>query len=348
MTIIYFILILGITVFIHELGHFICAKKAGIYVYEFSIGMGPLIKSWSRKNDETQYSIRLIPIGGYVSMAGENIEDDEDIPQNRKLQSKTWLQRFATIIAGITMNFILAIVIFFIVGLINGAPSSKAYIQYVDEDTPAYNAGLVSGDQILKLNGKNISSDMFLLKLMINGDASVRLTIKHSDGTLDNIIMAPEKVTEDDGKTSYKFGFGMGTKVEKGFLVSIKYAFNKFWSLIVQMAYIIFYLFTGKLSLNSLSGPIGIYSVVGESAKAGLINVVYLLGYISLNIGFINLLPIPAFDGGRIFFLIIEKIKGSQVSYKFENMVHAIGMVFLIILMVVITYNDIIRIFFGG
>lgn len=348
MTIIYFILILGITVFIHELGHFICAKKSGIYVYEFCIGMGPLIKSWRRKNDETKYSIRLIPIGGYVSMAGEDVEDDQEIPQNRKLQSKTWLQRFATIIAGITMNFILAIIVFFIVGLINGAPSNKAYIQFVDKDTPAYDAGLVSGDQILKLNGEKINSDMLLLKLMVNGGSSARLTIKHEDGTLDNIVMSPQETKDEDGKISYKFGFGMGTKIERGFLVSIKYAFSKFWSLIVQMAYIIFYLFTGKLSLNSLSGPIGIYSVVGESAKAGLINVVYLLGYISLNVGFVNLLPIPAFDGGRLFFLIIEKIKGSQVSPKFENTVHAIGMGFLIILMVVITYNDIIRIFFGG
>ena len=117
MTIIYFILILGITVFIHELGHFICAKKSGIYVYEFSIGMGPLIKKWKRKNDETEYSIRLFPIGGYVSMAGEDVEDDKEIPDDRKLPNKTWLQRFCTIVAGIVMNFILAIVVFFVVAL---------------------------------------------------------------------------------------------------------------------------------------------------------------------------------------------------------------------------------------
>lgn len=347
MTLIYFIFILGITVFIHELGHFICAKKAGIYVYEFSLGMGPLIKTWKRKNDETEYSIRLFPIGGYVSMAGEDVEDDENIPKNRKLQSKTWLQRFATIIAGITMNFILAIVIFTIVGLVNGVPSDKTIVGTVDEDTPAYNAGLLAGDQIIKLNGENVNADMFLLKLMINKDKAVRLTVRHSDDSLDNIVMTPKEVVED-GKTSYKFGFGMTTTYKRGILESIKYGFTKFWSLIVQMAYIIFYLFTGKLSLNSLSGPVGIYSVVGESAKAGFINIVYLLGYISLNVGFVNLLPIPAFDGGRLFFLLVEKVKGSPVSTKFENTVHAIGMGFLILLMIVITYNDIVRIFFGG
>lgn len=347
MTIIYFILILGITIFIHELGHFICAKKSGIYVYEFSLGMGPVIKTWKRKNDETEYSIRLFPIGGFVSMAGESVEEDDDIPVDRRVQSKPWLHRFITIIAGITMNFILAIFVFFIVGLIVGAPQNNAYVDYVDENTPAYQAGLKAGDKIIKLNGKNVNSDMLMLKLMVNGENSARLTIEREDGTFDNIVMTPEKIVEDD-EVSYKFGFGMGTQIKKGFFEAIKYAFRKFWSLIVQMAHIIFYLITGTLNLNSLSGPVGIYNVVGESARAGFINVVYLLGYISLNVGFVNLLPIPAFDGGRLLFLIIEKIKGSAVSAKFENTVHSIGMLFLIVLMVLVTYNDIIRIFFGG
>ncbi|HPF83286.1 MAG TPA: RIP metalloprotease RseP [Bacilli bacterium] len=347
MTIIYFILILGITVFIHELGHFICAKKSGIYVYEFSLGMGPLIKTWKRKNDETNYSIRLFPIGGYVSMAGESVEDDANIPNNKKMQNKTWLQRFATIIAGITMNFILALLIFFIVGLVNGSPQNNAYIKYLDEDLPAYNSGLQVDDEVVKLNGKKINSDMLLLKLMINEDKVIRLTVKHKDGNYDNVIITPKKVTEDK-KDTYKFGFGMYTKTKKGFIEAVKYAFTKFWSLIVQMASIIGYLFTGKLSLNNLSGPVGIYNVVGETAKTGFINLLFLLGYISLNVGFVNLLPIPAFDGGRLLFLIVEKIKGKPVSTKFENTVHTIGMMFLMLLMVIITYNDIVRIFFGG
>lgn len=347
MTIIYFILVLGITVFVHELGHFICAKKAGIYVYEFSIGMGPLIKTWKRKNDETEYSIRLLPIGGYVSMAGESVEDDEGIPNDKKLQSKTWLQRFSTMIAGIIMNFILAIVIFFIVGLIAGAPTNDVIINDVSDNSPAYDAGLKKGDEIIKFNGKDVDADLLMLKLMVNGDKEARLTIKHKDGTYDNIIIEPEKVVVDE-KETYKFGFSMTSSVEKGFFASVKYGFRKFCSLIVQMVYTIIYLFTGKLSLNNLSGPVGIFNVVGESAKAGLINVVYLLGYISLNVGFINLLPLPAFDGGHLVFLIIEKLKGSPVSPKLENAVHLAGMAFLLLLMVIITYNDIVRIFFGG
>lgn len=345
MTIVYFVLILGITVFVHELGHFIFAKRAGIYVYEFSIGMGPILKKWKRKNDETEYSIRLLPIGGFVSMAGEAVEIDDKIPDNKRLQSKTWFQRFMTIIAGIMNNFILAIIIFFIIALISGAPKSNAYINYLDEKMPAYDSGLVAGDEILKVNGKNVSSDMLLLKLMVNGDEEVRFTVKHADGKYDNVVITPVKVTED-GKDTYKFGFGLGTQSEKGIFPAIKYAFYKLYSLIEQMLFVIIYLIGGKLSIASLSGPVGIYNVVGETAKTGLLNLVYLLGYISANVGFMNLLPIPAFDGGRLLFLIIEKIKRKPVSPKFENTVHAVGLVFLMALMVVITYNDIVNIFF--
>ncbi|MEG1048165.1 MAG: site-2 protease family protein, partial [Bacilli bacterium] len=123
---------------------------------------------------------------------------------------------------------------------------------------------------------------------------------------------------------------------------------EKTWSLLKQMVYVITYLCTGQISFNSLSGPVGIYEVVGETAKAGFASLVYLLAYISLNVGFMNLLPIPAFDGGRLLFLIIEKVKGSPVNPKIENIIHSIGLFLLLGLMVVITYNDIVRIFFGG
>ena len=118
LTFIYFILVLGITVFIHELGHFIFAKKAGIYCYEFSLGMGPVIWKFNRKNDETTYSLRLFPIGGFVQMAGEAVDLDENIPEDKRMQSKSWFQRFMTVIAGILFNFLLAIIIFFIVGIL--------------------------------------------------------------------------------------------------------------------------------------------------------------------------------------------------------------------------------------
>lgn len=342
MTVIYFILILGITVFIHELGHFIFAKRAGIHCYEFSLGMGPALKTWKRKNDETEYSIRLFPLGGYVSMAGETNEVDPDVPASKYLQNKTWGQRFMTIVAGIMNNFILALVVFFIVGLVAGSTLPHAYVASLEEGFPAYESGFEVGDEIIKVNGKEVDSDMLQINLIINAGKKTRFTVKHEDGTYDNVVIEPIKI-EEDGTTSYRFGFAMTSKVEKGIFAAIKYSFRKFVSLIKQMVIIIGYLFTGKLAFSSLSGPVGIYTIVGETAKAGFINLVYLLGYISLNVGFMNLLPIPAFDGGRLFFLLVEKVKGSKVSPKFENTVHGIGMVFLMLLMLLVTYNDIVR-----
>lgn len=344
MTLVYMLLMLSIIVFIHEFGHFIFAKKSGIYVYEFSLGMGPRIFKFNRKNDETEYSIRLFPIGGYVQMAGEEIETDENIPVEKRMQSKTWTQKFLTVIAGIMFNFILAIVIFFIVGLSTGSPESKPYISIVSE---GINSNLISvGDKILEANGKKvIFTDTLLLKIQVNSGKPLKLKLEEETGNIKEVTLNPIEVNED-GKISYKYGIGISNETKGGILPAIKYAFVKFASLITQMALVIGYLFTGKLGLSSLSGPVGIFNVVGESASAGFINLVYLTGFISLNVGFMNLLPIPALDGGRILFLIIEKLTGKKVDTKIENIVHAIGFALLILLMIVITFNDIIRIFF--
>lgn len=344
MTIIYFILILGITVLVHEFGHFIFAKKAGVHVYEFSIGMGPRLLKFNRKNDETEYSIRLFPIGGYVQMAGESNDDEAKVSKEKLMQNKSWPQKFMIVIAGIMFNFILAIIILIFIALFNGAPSNKVYVGSVDANFPAYEAGLKEGDEIIALNGKKISStEILTLQLEVNKGKKATFTVK-SDNETKEVSIEP-KLVEEDGVSSYKYGFGLASKVEKGLFNAIKYAFTKTFNLIYQMVYIIGYLFIGKLSLNSLSGPVGIYEVVGQTAKTGMTNLVYLLAFISINVGFMNLLPIPAFDGGRLLFLIIEKIKGSPVDTKIENIVHSIGFVLLMILMVVITYNDLLRVF---
>lgn len=346
MTIIYFILILGIVVLIHEFGHFIFAKKAGIYVYEFSIGMGPQLFKFHRKNDETEYSIRLLPIGGYVQMAGEDMEEEEsDIPKEKQMTNKKWYQRFLTIIAGILFNFLLAIVIFFIVGLVNGVPTDTTTVAEVTKDSAALEAGLQSGDVIEKINGKTIlSSDHLMLLVQVNGKETMDVVVDR-DGKEVALEITPKKVEVDD-QVTYQYGFSLNNTVVHNFFTAVKYGFTKMFSLLHQMILIIGYLIIGKLSLSSLAGPVGIYTVVEQSAEAGLMSLVYLVGFLSLNVGFINLLPIPAFDGGRILFLIIEKIKGSRVNPKVENTIHAIGFIFLMILMVLITYNDIMRLFF--
>ena len=341
MTIIYFILVLGITIMIHELGHFIFAKKAGVYVYEFSLGMGPKLFKFTRKNDETEYSIRLFPVGGFVSMAGEDMEDEGNIPKEQQLINKKWSQRFMTIIAGILFNFILAIILLFVVALINGAPVLKPTIYSVDPSYPVGQTDIKVGDIITKINDKKISSqDDLMLELQVNSGKTISIEVNNNE----TYTVTPTLVTED-GVSSYVYGFTLDNKVEKGILPAIKYAFLKTGNLVKQMSHIILYLITGKLSLSNLSGPIGIYNVVAEVSSTGILNILYLIAYLCINVGFINFLPIPAFDGGRILFLIIEKIKGSKVNPKIENMIHSIGFLLLMILMIVVTYNDIIRIF---
>lgn len=341
MTIIYFIIILGITVMIHELGHFIFAKKAGVYVYEFSIGMGPRLFKFNRKNDETEYSIRLLPIGGYVSMAGEDMEEDSKIPKDKQLVNKRWIPRFLTMFAGILFNFLLAIFLLFIIALISGSPVSTPEIDYIDPTYEISNTNLKQNDIITKINNKKISNkDDLLLELQINNGKTIEMEVNNNY----TVTVSPTLVIEN-GESIYRYGFSLKNEYKTGFLNALIYAFTKTLSLVKQLMLIIFYLITGKLSLNNLSGPIGIYSVVAEVSKTSILNILYLIAYLCINVGFINLLPIPAFDGCRILFLIIEKIKGSKVNQKVENMVHSIGFVFLMILMVLITYNDIIRIF---
>ncbi len=345
MTFIYFIFVLGVTIMIHEFGHFLFAKKAGVYVYEFSLGMGPRLFHWKRKGDETIYSIRLFPIGGFVSMAGEDMETDDQIPKEQQLCHKSWIQRFTTIIAGIVFNFLLAIILLFVVALINGTPTMKPYIDTLENNYPISETSITTGDLITKINGKKIHTlDRLLLELQVHNGETLAITVKHETGKLETISVTPI-LTEEDGVSSYRYGFTLQSDTKNGILPALHYALVKTGSLIEQMTMILGYLFTGKLSLNNLAGPIGIFSLVGETAKAGFLNLLYLIAYLCINVGFINLIPIPAFDGGRLLFLCIEKIKGSRVDPKIENTIHSVGFLLLMILMVVITYNDILRLF---
>lgn len=443
LTLIYFVLILGIVVFIHELGHFIFAKRAGVYVYEFSIGMGPRLFKFNRKkkvkdkkgniklvDDETDYCIRLFPIGGFVQMAGEEVEVDEKIPEEQRLQSKAWGQRLMVMIAGVMNNFILAFIVLLIIGWTNTVSLNSVYVadsfvtdlnegdkivavngrkvknydmlsleltvaaskdnfKITVEDTKGnkrdikvspitlgqdkliygYDYGFVLGSSvdsntnelnlivtesnikglndneiIVAVNGTEVLSHTHLLELLRNEKESFTLTTKNDKGELKDTTIEVKKIKDDD-LAGYSFGFQITGTEEKGFIAGLKYACGKFVSTLHQMLKTVWYLVTGELSLNLLSGPVGIYQVVDSAKSQGFTSILSLIALLNINVGFINILPLPAFDGGHALFLIIEKIKGKPVDPKIENTIHNIFFILLMILMVYITFNDIMRLF---
>ena len=341
-----FILILGSIVFIHEFGHFMMAKLTGVYVYEFAIGMGP--KLWSKKGKETEYTLRAIPIGGFCMMAGEDLEDDDlkKVPKNKRLQSKKPWQRFLIMFFGAGNNFIFAILLLFAIGLIWGGSSMEPVVTSVLKNSAAANSGIEAGDRILEINGHSISTtdDISLYLAVADPEEASDIKVEKENDSLKTYSVQPKK-KKVDGQTTYQYGIGMQQEVEHGFLAAIQFTYKKTISIFKQMAVTVGYLFTGGISISQLSGPVGIFSIVGDQSSAGIMNIIYLVAFLSINVGFINLLPLPAFDGGHILFIIIEKIKGSPVNPETENKIHTIGLFLLMLLMVVITFNDILRLF---
>lgn len=340
-----FIIILGGIVAIHEFGHFIFAKLANIYVYEFSIGFGKKIFSKKRNNSETEFSVRLFPLGGYVAIAGQDAEIvDENVPKDKLMCEKNFLQRFLVLIAGPFNNFLLAFLLLLISAFIYGSVSLEPYIGNVAVGYPAYEAGIEAGDLVLSIDGEKIKSwDKGLVKLQtVEGDP-VTIEVKKTNGMIVKYQITPVKEVDFEGNESYKLGIQTRYEKEYGFFTSIKYAFTRTISLFGSMIDTLKYLFTGKVGVNKLSGPLGIYSLINSQSKEGLEAILYLTAYLSINVGVINLLPFPAFDGGRILFLIIEKVFKKPVSSKTEYMINSIGFMLLIALLIYVTFNDIIR-----
>ena len=346
--------ILGIIILVHEFGHFIWAKTFGVHIYEFSIGMGPLLHTHKGKKDGINYNIRAIPIGGFVSMAGEVYDSGEVDENNKKIKkdklmcNKKWWQRLIILVAGVVNNFILAIVILFIYTLIWGGGAITPKVLNVVEDKPAAAAGLKSGDVITNINGYNVSSwdKAQIILYYKNTNEYYTFEVKHTDGTKEEIKIKPEIIKDEEtGAESKLFGIQIDAEDTSNVFKSFVYSIRKFNSIISSMVYTIWGLISGKIGLSALSGPVGIYEVVGETINYGLNYFLYILAFLSINVGFINILPFPAFDGGHVLFLIIEKIKGSPVNAKIENTCHLIGFILVFLLMIIVTISDIIKLF---
>ena len=354
LSIILFILILGLIVLVHEFGHFIFAKIFHVHVYEFAIGMGPKIwnseklrkkrKKEGKKVSETIYSIRAIPIGGYNQLAGEGLEEDKKIKKENLLTGRPAWQRFLILFFGAGNNFILGILVLFIGALIFGSPNTSTVIPTVLKDSPMALAGIQSGDKIVSINGsKTKTLDDVQLYMVVAGENETKFEIERNKKIYTfNVTPLTGKEKESKG---YSFGIQYDNKLEKGLGKSFKYAFVKFYSITRQIFITIKELFKGGVSLNQLSGPVGIYSAVDQTKTAGIYSVLNLIALLSINVGVMNLIPLPAFDGGRILFLIIEKIKGKPIKPETENIIHNIGFYLLLALLVYVTINDILRLF---
>ena len=344
-TLILFILILGITILVHEFGHFIFAKMAGVHVYEFALGFGPVIFKKIAK-DGTIYAIRAIPLGGFVSMAGEEVDYDAKKHKGKNMQDKTFIQRFLIMFMGVGNNFIFAFLVLLLIGFIYGAPNLAPIITDVSENYPAAVAGLDSGDKVLSINGNKVKyiDDISLYMTLADLKQPLKFEVEKENGTIEKYSIIPEKQVVDE-QESYIVGITLAKTAERGFFKSFEFAFKQEMAIFKQMIIVLKSLFTGDLSVNKLSGPIGIYSIVDQYKEQGLNSLLYLVALLSVNVGIINLIPLPAFDGGRILFLIIEKLKGSPINPKLENTIHSIGFILLMILMIYITFNDILKLF---
>jgi regulator of sigma E protease len=417
-TVIAFIVIFGALVFFHELGHLIFAKRAGILCREFAIGFGP--KVFSHKKNETTYTIRLLPIGGFVRMAGEDPEmieikpghrvglmfngseevtkiilnnkekfadariievekadiehdlfikgyeegdDDTQLksfpisksavlvengtetqiaPYDRQFGSKTLGQRTMAIFAGPMMNFLLAMVIFIILAIFQGIPSNEPVLGKLTPDGSALDAGLKEGDIVNSIEGSEVSNWQDVVEIIRKNPGNELDFSIVRDGQSMEVPVTPE-TKEVEGE---KFGLiGVYSPVEKSPLKSIAYGVKETYYWTVEIFSMLGKLLTGQFSIDALSGPVGIYVSTDTVAKSGIFYLMKWAAILSINLGIMNLLPFPALDGGRLTFFAVEALRGKPIDKQKEGMVHFIGFALLMLLMLVVTWNDIQRFF---
>ena len=357
LTAIAFIIILSVLIFVHELGHFLTAKKFGIKVEEFGFGFPP--KIFGIKRGETVYSLNLLPFGGFVKIFGE---DGQEKQNKRSFGSKRIWQRTSVLLAGPAMNLLLAILLLslgFMIGLpwsiedSEGVSGAKVQITQIASNSPAQAAGIKTGDVVLGssgLSGKIESLDKVGdLQNFIedNKGQEVLLNLKRGQDVL-TIKLTP-RINPPSDEGAMGVGLARVSSISFPWYSAIwegaKMAFNLTWLTISSLFYLVWQLFSSGHAGESVTGPVGIYSITGQAAQMGFVYLLQLAALISINLGVINALPFPALDGGRVLFLIIEKIKRSPVSERVERTIHSAGFIFLILLMIAVSFRDIVKLF---
>ncbi|TCT15063.1 regulator of sigma E protease [Natranaerovirga pectinivora] len=329
-------LIFTLVVLVHEFGHFIVARKNGIFVEEFAIGMGP--KVIGVKGKETLYSIRLLPLGGFCKMLGE----DDEVEDERAFNKKSVLARMATIGAGPFFNFILAFIASLLVVGIFGFTDTTVYD--VEPNAPAGIAGVQPGDTIVRINNKSVNTRNEI-NLFITVEQGRALDFQlERDGQLYNTTIQPVQVDTN------VFLIGITMQSQRGNLLEVlQYGVYEFRYWVRYISASLRMIFTGNVGREDVAGPVGLVNFVSEGYQAGVqggaLNAIYVLLFfiilISFNLGVMNLLPIPALDGGRLIFLILEGIRGKPINRDKEGFIHFIGFAFLMVLMVFLLFNDI-------
>jgi len=339
------IFVLGILIFFHELGHFLVAKRSGIRVDKFSLGFPPTLVS--KKWGETEYAIGIIPLGGYVKMAGENpYEETQGEPW--EFMSKPPWKRFLVIFAGPFSNFLLAAVVLAGVYFFRGSPADSVYIDKVKPDYPAAMAGIQPGDRIVSVDGFEIKSFQKMAEIIAPKAGSTVVISWQRDKQIftDTIATVAEHEVLDNGDSVVISRIGVEQRIVYQPLslpAAIKTGFAESAYYVKKVFEFVWGLLSRKVDVSNLGGPVVIGKYAGLTARAGFDVLLEFLALLSVNLAVLNILPIPVLDGGHLLFLLIEKLKGSPVSVKSRLIAQQIGMAFIIILIIFVTYNDITR-----
>ena len=325
-----------VIIFIHELGHFLMAKWSGVRVNEFALGMGPAI--FRRQKGETLYSIRAFPVGGFCSMEGEDSGSEDP---HAFCNAVVW-KRMAVVVAGAVMNLLLGF------GLIVGITAASDVITSntvasFSENASSQASGLQAGDEILEINGRSIwVENDIAYQLLMDTDGVVDMVVRRNGEKVELPEVAFAYQEDENGSHTLIVDFKVvGEPITIGNVLS--YSIRKSASVARLVWISLLDLVTGNASLNDLAGPIGMTQVVGQAASVGVSSLLLLAAFITINVGIFNLLPIPALDGGRLLFLIVEAIRRKPIKREYEGYVHMVGFALLILLMIVVAFHDIWR-----
>lgn len=340
------LLFFGVIIMIHECGHFACAKLFKVKVNEFSLGMGPAL--FKRKKGDTLYAVRLFPIGGYVAMEGEDDASEDERAFNKK---PVW-QKMIIVVAGALMNLILGFILMVLLLTTSTDLIGTNTIKEFYPDAVSSQYGLQAGDRFVEIDGHHVWSELDLSFLMSRSQDGVFDFVVERNGekvTLNDVHFATE---QQNGITLIQYDFIIIGE-QPGFLNIVKNAFTQSASIVRMVWLSVFDLVTGRYGMSELAGPVGtvdiIADVTAQAVSSGsLTNLLTIMAFITINVGVANLLPLPALDGGRFLFLAIEAVRRKPVNPKYEGYVHAAGLALLLLLMVVVTYNDIARIVHGA